>query len=312
MNQRSSRGRPPAFIGGFRSGSTLLINLLGLHPQVAPWFETKCLCEALRWIRVLNQPQRASFESQFVPTPLPQGFTPAGVFDAMQWHMHYTAQRVSGQVASGKAAHERYPIGPDCVLYSLEEAEKSLGRWFEEVQENVEPGTVARATGRLIEALGSRQAQLAGRPYWINKTPEIARFGKELRQSLGRCRIIHLIRDGREVALSGARLGWAGIEQMAAHWKGMIELSREAALEAPDDYLEVRFEALIDDPVPTLDRILAFLELPTRAERLWEEYLSGLGNAPPRPQSPARQLAGTEQEIFDRIAGGLLRELGYK
>jgi len=303
----------PTFVGGFRSGSTLLINLLGLHPELTPWFETKCICEALRWMRVLANPDLEAFESRFVPTPMPEGFTTDAVHDAMLWHMRYTAGRMSGELASGKADHERYPIGTDYVLYGLREGEQALNRWRERVKPDPSLPAVTEATGRLIRELGDRQAGLARGARWINKTPEIPRFGRELRRSLGRCRIIHLIRDGREVALSGARLGWADIPEMAEWWKGMIGLTREAATEAPEDYLEVRFEALVRDPVPTLERILTFLELPGRAERLWTEYRSGLDDqVSVQPQCPARKLTGHEQETVDRIAGGLLRELGYK
>ena len=303
----------PTFVGGFRSGSTLLINLLGLHPKLTPWFETKCICEALRWMRVLENPDLEAFESRFVPAPMPEGFTTDAVHDAMLWHMRYTAGRMSGELASGKADHERYPIGTDYVLYGLREGEQALNRWRDRVKPDPSLPTVANATGRLIRELGDRQVGLAQGTCWINKTPEIPRFGRELRRSVGPCRIIHLIRDGREVALSGAQLGWATVPEMAEWWKGMIELTREAATEAPEDYLEVRFESLIDAPVATLDQILAFLERPAQAKGLWSEYQSSLGTKRNRePQPPARKLADHEEQAFDRIAGGLLRELGYK
>jgi hypothetical protein len=51
----------PIFIGNFRSGTTLLANLLGFHDELALWFETKAFCEALRWIRVMERPETVPF-----------------------------------------------------------------------------------------------------------------------------------------------------------------------------------------------------------------------------------------------------------
>ncbi len=300
----------PVFVGGFRSGSTLLINLLGLHPQVAPWFETKSLCEALRWQRVLGDPSTEAFEHYVLGPRQSSGFSVTAVAERMRWHMHHTAQRMAGQIADGKAPHERYPLQGDAVLYSLEEAQTALHDWRRSIHEPATETAVAAATGALIRTLGKRQVALAARPLWINKTPEIPRFGGELRRGLGRCRIIHLIRDGRQVVHSAVALGWGDMERMTRLWKAMIELSRAAAL--AEDYLEIRYEKLIQAPATTLDRVCTFLELDLRGKALWKQYRHLVGQTPqPIPHQGPASLCRQELSTFNAIAGELSRELGY-
>ncbi|MEE8429417.1 MAG: sulfotransferase [Gammaproteobacteria bacterium] len=298
------------FIGGFRSGTTLLINLLGLHPEVAPWFETKFVCEALRWQRLQEYPEQAESERQLMQPAHLRGYSLQDVVARMKADMQATAARLEGRLESGKASHERYPIGHDCVRYSLPEAEAALARWRAGIE--AAPSSVSNATGALITSLGRRHAESWARPLWINKTPESPRFGAELRSALGDCRIILLIRDGRQVVRSSKKLHWGDVEQMALWWKGLIQQSRIANPE-PDRYLEVRYEDLLTEPAYTLDRILAFLRLPAAGASIAAEYRHRLGkNAFKQPLWRRWQtLYGSERRAFDRIAGDLSEELGY-
>ncbi|MDY6984508.1 MAG: sulfotransferase, partial [Pseudomonadota bacterium] len=277
----------PIFIGGFRSGTTLLINLLGLHPQVTPWFETRDLCEAVRWQHVLAHPDNTDFERAYCAPAEPAGFTLDAVHGRLVQQARDTAMRLAGG-ASGKAAHERYVIGNDYVRYSLAEAEAAMQEWRascaaagvdsmdrDSGAENL--AAVAAANGRLITKLGTRHVEIHGAGPWINKTPEITRFAPELRAALGRCKIIYMIRDGIQVVASGHRLGWGSVELMAFNWKGLLERTRAAMAACPEDYLELRYEQLVLDPVATLDRVLAFCGRTTEGAALVREFIASEG-----------------------------------
>ncbi len=301
---------PHTFIGGFRSGTTLLINLLGLHPEVAPWFDARFMCEALRWQRVMIDPSQAELEKQLMQPRQPSGYALPDVVERMKADLRDTAARIEGRMESGKAPHERYPIGHYCARYSLPEAEAAVELW--RAQMEAAPSSVSDATGTLITSLGRRHAESWSRPLWINKTSESPRFGAELRSALGDCRIILLIRDGRQVVRSSRKLKWGDVEQMALWWKGLIQQSRIANPE-PNRYLEVRYEDLVTEPAHTLDQILAFLMLPAAGASITAEYRHRLGkNAFKQPFWRRRQtLYGSERRAFDRIAGDLSEELGY-
>ncbi|BCX80652.1 hypothetical protein MIT9_P0226 [Methylomarinovum caldicuralii] len=298
----------PVFIGGFRSGSTLLINLLGLHPEIAPWFETKELCEALRWLRVLTNPAVFSEEAALMQPIHPAGFDAAAVAARMRWHVDYNFRRLSGAEASGKAAYERYPLGADCILYSREEALQAVRRW--ELQaDTTDLQRIGQVTGWLIRFLGKRQAELMGRPLWINKTPEISRFGDVLWDSLGPCRVILLIRNGWDVVRSAAALGWGDVGKLSQWWKGLIVQSRKVAREGY--YLEIRYENLVDRPEETLWTVLRFLNLPQDNDDVFFQRCRAqmmFGNQRARHSCCFHE---ADRAIFDRVAADLMHSLGY-
>ncbi len=300
----------PAFIGGFRSGTTLLINLLGMHPLVVPWYETKELCEALRWLKVLKSPAVVDIEKGLIQPLYPAGFNIDSVKARMACHMRQTFLRMNGRVESGKAGHECYHFGGDYVLYGYDEAEAVLAQWFAAsrgASDAYDTHKVAAATGNLIRTLGNRQMMLSGKSRWINKTPEIPRFGYELRQSLGECKILLMVRNGWDVVSSAYALGWGSIEKLAFWWKALIEQSRDVAQEGY--YMEIRYEDLIAFPEETLDKVLDFFELPQMGKALCASYWQYTESA--FEFSKHKRTMRSQRELFDRIAGQLMESLGY-
>lgn len=303
----------PVFIGGFRSGTTLLINLLGMHADVAPWFETKDLCEALRWLRVLRDPDQAVFEAGYVVPRHLTGFDVEAVHARMLEEMEATFDRIEGAAVSGKAGHERYPLGHDCLGYTREEGRGALARWREEANAGGNPVAAAAATRRLIEALGEAHRRGLERARWINKTPEISRFAPELRAVLGGCRVIYLVRNGLDVVSSAAALGWGEVEQLAYNWKGLLERTRAVMAPYPGDYLELRYEDLLAAPATVLDRALDFCGLSCRGEDIVAEFSRRFGAAAfDRSRIGGGSRLSLEQRAaFERIAGDLQAALGY-
>lgn len=312
MNGRTEHGVPKAFIGGFRSGTTLLVNLLGMHPQVSAWYEAKFLAEALRWMRVLQNPGELEVESEYCVPAQPPGFTLEAVAGRMRSQMEYDDARVRGFTDSGKGAHECYPLGADRIHYSLNDALSALGRWQTTLKDRVDGIATAQATARLIQELGSRHLQAEPGKFLINKTPELTRFGCELRSSIGPHKMILMVRDGREVVRSAAALGWAEPVRLAYLWRELILQSREAALPAPEDYLEIRYEDLVSDPSRIIDRICRFLDIPSLGPAIVLEYerLAGIAISPRAAKSPYPDQAAFD-EIAIREAGDMLQELGY-
>ncbi len=262
----------PVFIGNFRSGTTLVANLLGFHSELALWFETKGFCEALRWLRVLESPETLEFESRRVqPVDLP-GFTAEAVTARMRVDFRQTNARISGQIGSGKGGHEFYPLGHDRVAYLPSEAENELDRWYEDVRSDPVPPVIRAATGKLISNLGAMHAARTGRPVWVNKTPEIPRFASELRSCIGPCRIVMMMRESSEVVRSAVSMGWAEEHEIADWWQGMVNESREAAREDPANYREIHYEALLCDPIPVLNELLDFIGVRANGELLVQEF----------------------------------------
>lgn len=304
----------PAFIGSFRSGTTLLVNLLGLHPELMPWFETKSFCEALRWLRVLRRNDQVVLESALMrPQNIP-GFNVDAVATRMLCDFKETAARIEGAIPSGKSPGERYPIGYDVALYRHEYADDVVQKWASSIRSSQTYDVVAQATGEMIKSLGARHLEVGRKNRWINKTPEITRFAPELRSCLGPCRFIMMIRDGRQVVRSAEKLRWAKAREIAEWWKAMIVESRLGGEIDPNRYLEVRFEALVDNPRSELDRVLAFLGVECCGDRLVNQYLAVLGIEDLRQASSMdgrsvlnrgqlNQMYGIVDEAFNRSLG---------
>src|SRR5262245_22883647 len=116
----------------------------------------------------------------------------------------------------------------------------------------------------VIRAFYELYADRQGKPRWGDKTPIYVTSMREIGSSLGEARFVHLIRDGRDVALSRRRRGMGAgkpIADTAARWRRRIERARADARRLRGRYLELRFEDLIAAPEPALKRICALVEL---------------------------------------------------
>jgi len=302
----------PAYIGGFRSGTTLLINLVGLHPALVPWFETKELCELLRWLRVTANPAESSFESAYCAPAEPPGFALESVYSRMLWQMRNTWHRIEGGLSSGKATHEHYPIGHDYVLYSLKEAEALVATWRLACEQAPTRAAILQASTALISALSTAQCSANPAASWVNKTPEISRFAAELRTLSGPTRIIYMVRNGLEVVASASELGWGSGRDLAYNWQGLLQRTRQAMHGHESHYLELRYEQLLSAPENLLDSVFAFLGVAQCGADIVQQFRKrygsdaftpGRGSSLILPQETLRQ--------FLAVAGDTQAALGY-
>ena len=105
-------------------------------------------------------------------------------------------------------------------------------------------------------------ARAHNKPRYGDKTPPYVWRMKEVAALLPEAHFIHLIRDGRDVALSVRGLWFdpakGNIEDAAAQWLWRVREARQQAIICPH-YLEVRYEELTSDPRAVLERICTFV-----------------------------------------------------
>jgi hypothetical protein len=175
-----------------------------------------------------------------------------------------------------------------------------------------------------------------GKPLVGDKTGEYARFLPTLHALWPSTRFVHLIRDGRDIALSV--LGWKldpgasrfstwdddPVMTTALWWSRNVQLACEAGSTLPGSlYHEIRYEALVARPdeqcaslcafidVPYAEEMLRFHEGRTRsdpglsAKKAWLPITPNLRNW--REQMPPEDVGR-----FEAVAGDLLEELGYE
>ena len=199
--------------------------------------------------------------------------------------------------------------------------------------------------GGALRAFYGLYAARAGKPRWGEKTPGYATNMVQIQGALPEARFVHLIRDGRDVALSAMDRAKKPLTagQVAKRWKRRITKARKQSRKV-NHYDEFRYEDLVLDTEPTLHRITDFLELPwdpgmldyheRAGERLSEMArelpatenrpqleqdhrlkIHALTTEPPKKDRVERwreQMSEDDRVVFEQVAGDLLDELGYK
>jgi hypothetical protein len=200
-----------------------------------------------------------------------------------------------------------------------------------------------------IRAFYTLYAERAGKERWGDKTPRYVTALAKLGRALPEARFVHMIRDGRDVALStnrrlvelrGSRPVPA--ERMAKRWRHRILSARRVA-QVADRYFEIRYEDLVRDTEPALRRVCEFVELDydpamldyheRAAERLQEmnrerqrgarrtltgaERMKAHEMTARPPQAERLEVWRAEMDAayrleFEEHAGDLLAELGYE
>jgi hypothetical protein len=143
-------------------------------------------------------------------------------------------------------------------------ADPLLERWRlepEAVREHVRR-LAPESYPELIAGVFSAYAAAWGKPRWGDKTPAYVTSIGQIAELFPDAQFVHVIRDGREVAVSLAERAWGtrGAISGSLLWRRSVRAGRRAGrLLKPDAYLEVRLEDLIQDPEGELRRVCAFL-----------------------------------------------------
>lgn len=182
---------------------------------------------------------------------------------------------------------------------------------------------------QIIDALYRHLAQRAGKVRWGDKTPYYVQHLDTIDAMFPECQVVHMIRDGRDVALSMlARrhdFDVYNFYHAARYWEECVEAGRRSGHHlGPERYLELRYEDLLAEPRAQLERLCGFLHEPysedildfERPEQMDSKLLRttplvsrGLQQANVekwRERMKPRQIA-----IFERAVPALLREYRY-
>jgi hypothetical protein len=169
-----------------------------------------------------------------------------------------------------------------------------------------------------------------------NKTPAYVHRIPILHKLWPEAKFVHLIRDGRDVALSvlnwyhadrtaGRYATWAEdpVSTAALWWKRKVRLGQQGGqVLAPELYYEIRYEALVAQPEAECTKLCGFLGVPYDGAML--RFYVGRAKTKPGldakqawlPVTPGlrdwrTQMAPERVERFEAAAGDLLDELGY-
>jgi hypothetical protein len=212
-------------------------------------------------------------------------------------------------------------------------AHRYLAQWglpmpaIEAAAERVEGRTHALVFTAIFEAYRDHE----GKPRWGDKTPPHVGYLLLLERLFPNARFVHIVRDGRDVALSLGKIRSWGPRRiaLAGHywtWKVLTGLVSGAVL-GPDRCRTVCYEALVREPEATLRSLFTWLDLSfdpavlryyeTRAARTHFEGKPWRGHV---TEPPDEALIGRWKSLLSphqvaslhRQAGPLLSHLGYE
>ena len=204
----------------------------------------------------------------------------------------------------------------------------------------VEPFTIADG----VRAFYRLYAARFGKSRWGEKTPSYCLHLDQISRLLPEARFIHLIRDGRDVALSLRNVWFSPgneIATLAEYWSTHVRAAMTSGARIAG-YREVRYEELVRRPQSVLEELCEFLELPyadamlqfherapqrlaEHKDRVWldgsfrvshEERLKQQRRtlqplSTERVHSWRGAMSGDDILRFTEIAGALLDKLGY-
>ncbi len=166
----------------------------------------------------------------------------------------------------------------------------------------------SRSQAEFIERFHNHALARSGKRIWADKTPwNVLRFGF-VRRRFPHARVVHIVRDGRDVVCSLRRKPFSKIgaaapasalaaRRCAAQWRKAVR----AGLRFRGDpaYFELRYEDLVQAREPTLRALLDFVGLP------WDDAILDPGS-PACLDPDAVKAAG---EVFDSSVGRWRRDL---
>lgn len=227
------------------------------------------------------------------------------------------------------------PVTPELVDRVLEY--RTFGRLGLSKDLVLAAAAKSRFFSDFASALYSAFGQVRGKALAGEKTPHYVRFLPLLDALFPWAKFLHLIRDGRDVALS--TLEWARADRgpgrfevwqerpvavCALSWRWHVTTGRRDGVDLGGErYHEVRYEDLLAGPEETLSDVSAFLELPYAREML--QYHRGKMRAEPGLSAKDAWLPPTtglrdwradmeprDLELFEAIAGDVLPLFGYE
>jgi Sulfotransferase family len=171
-------------------------------------------------------------------------------------------------------------------------------------------------------------AHSRGKERWGIKTPRYVEQIPFIAEIFPSSRFVHLVRDGRDVALSYADLtfGPKSVSSSAHLWAKRVSAGlRDGRPLGEDRYMELRYEDLVEESETELRRLCDFLGITFEpgmlegAGSLQDDVLPKAAiynrHVTDRPKRGVRQwrtgMPDRHVEIFEAVAGSVLSELNY-
>jgi hypothetical protein len=187
--------------------------------------------------------------------------------------------------------------------------------------------------GDFLRIVMEEMCRKQGRPRWAEKTPDHTLYLHQIKKFIPDALIVHIVRDGRDAALSLANFGRIApfvcgpaskLLSFGLYWKWMVRSARAAGQRIGRDYYELHYEQLVQNPRDTLARLGKVIGFDFDYDQIlqsgvgsvrqpdtsFREQVSSEGFSPVNRWM--RQCSAHELAIFEALVGDCLEETGYK
>lgn len=180
----------------------------------------------------------------------------------------------------------------------------------------------------LMETIAAKQ----GVQRWAESTPLHLLYIPQIKRLIPDAIIVHIIRDGRDVAVSLNKIGWIrpfpwdrkrSLLAAGLFWRWMVKHGREYGRNLGTDYIEVHYEDLVENPQKTLGRLGQLIEHDLDYDRVQSSALGSVrdpnssfkADGSSKDLSPVGRwktlLSGEEVQQLENAIGDTLSEVGY-
>ena len=191
-----------------------------------------------------------------------------------------------------------------------------------------------RSGGDFIRIVMDAVAESQGVPRWAAYDPDNVLHMERLKGSIPNALFLHIIRDGRDIALSLKKMGgfsplpWDRTETKslvatALYWEWMVRNGREHGKHFPADYMEIHYEDLTTNPREVLQKLGRFLDHDLDYDRIQKAGLGRLSETNSSFREEAgkekinplgrwkERLSRTDVAAIESAVGKCLEETGY-
>jgi hypothetical protein len=187
-----------------------------------------------------------------------------------------------------------------------------------------------RHGGDFLRIVMEEMARRQGVERWAECTPDHVLYLPRIKETIADALVIHIIRDGRDVALSMEKQGWP--KQLpwdkrelrmagGVYWEWMTRKGREDGARLGSDYVEVRYEDLVSKPRDVLQQLSSFVGQKLDYDEIEK---AGIGSVS-QPNTSFQQEKGftpvgrwrkfyslEQLAVFEALVGETLDTLGYE
>lgn len=175
----------------------------------------------------------------------------------------------------------------------------------------------------VIAGIFEANAEAEGKLRWGDKTPYYILHLETLLEMFPNAQFVHIIRDGRDCALSMLERKWDleifNTYHAAYTWNKYVNAGKVFGAKYPDRYHELCFESLLNEPEQTVDSLCRFLNIEFNEQVIDFKKSNGSGKTQllTQPLQKSNQGKWREQmsprqiRIFEALAGETLSACGY-